>query len=126
MQVTGHADRVEPQPEHLDVLGFLERELRQVHLVAQPSLGAHCGHERLDVFGHRFLTGDELRAQPDGVIALGIRQLLPVLPVLREVDIGRIPELGVAAGEELQRQAVPVEAAGNQRAECGCVSCDLL
>ena len=73
MQILGDADGVEPHPEHLHVLGFLERELRQIHLVAQPTFGAHRGHERLNVLGHRFLPGDELGAQPGRIVALVVR-----------------------------------------------------
>ena len=113
MQVVGDADGVEPHAEHLRVLGFLERELRQIHLVAQPTLGPHCGHERLNVLGHRFLAGNELGAQPGGVVAFVVRQPLPVRAVAGEVDVGRIPELRVAAGEQLERQAIPVESAPN-------------
>ena len=51
------------------------------------------------------------RAQPGGPVAFQVGQRFPVLPVAGEVDVGRIPELGVAPGEQLQRQAVPVEAA---------------
>ena len=116
MQVVGDADGVEPHAEHLGVLGLLEGELRQVHLVAQPSFGPHRGHERLDVLGHRFLAGDELRAQSGGVVAFVVGQPLPVGAVAGEVDVGRIPELRVAAGEQLERQAVPVEPARNHRA----------
>ena len=111
MQVVGDPDGVEPQAEHLGVFGLLEGELRQVHLVAQPSLGPHRAHERLDVLGDRFLAGDELGAQPGGVVAFAVGERLPVGPVAGEVDVGGIPELGVAAGEQLERQAVPVEAA---------------
>ena len=115
MQVVGHPDGVEPHAEHLRVLGFLERELRQVHLVAEPALGPHRRHERLDVLGDRFLACDELGAQSGGPVAFEVGQRLPVGPVAREVDVGGIPELRVAAGEQLQRQAVPVEAARVER-----------
>ena len=115
MQVLGDADGVEPHPEHLGVLGLFEGELRQVHLVAEPSFCPHRGHERLDVLGHRFLAGDELGAQPGGVVAFVVGQPLPVGAVAGEVDVGGIPEFRVAAGEQLQRQAVPVEPARGQR-----------
>ena len=93
------------------MFGLFERELRQVHLIAEATFGAHGRHEGLDVLGHRFLAGDELRAQPGGPVPFELRQGLPVGSVAREIDIGRIPEFGVATGEELQREAVPVEAA---------------
>lgn len=96
VQVVGHPDGVEPHAEHLGVFGLLERELREIHLVAQSSLGPHRGHERLDVLGDRLLAGDELRAQPGGIVAFDIRQLLPVRPVAGEVNIGGIPELCVS------------------------------
>jgi hypothetical protein len=98
------------------VLGFLERELHQVHLVGEAALVAHRRHERLNILGDRFLTGDELRAQPPGKVALEVRQGLPVGAVAREVDIGGILELRVATGEELHREAVPVESTRVERA----------
>ena len=115
VQVVGHPDRVEPHAEHLRVFGLLERELRQIHLVAEATFGAHGRHERLDVLGDRFLAGDELSAQSGGPVPFEFRHRLPVGPVAGEVDVGRIPEFGVAPGEQLQRQAVPVEAAGGER-----------
>ena len=111
LQVVGHPDRVEPHAEHLGVFGLLERELRQVHLVAEATFGPHGRHERLDVLGDRFLAGDELSAQSGGPVPFEVRHGLPVGPVAGEVDVGGIPELGVAPGEQLQREAVPVEAA---------------
>jgi hypothetical protein len=99
----------------LGVLGFLERELRQIHLVAESAFGAHRRHEGLDVLRDRFLAGDELCAQPGGPVALEVGQRLPVGPIAREVDVGRIPELGVAPGEQLERQAIPVEPARGER-----------
>ena len=96
------------------MLGLFEGELGQVHLVAQPSLFPHRGHERLDVLGDRFLAGDELRTQAGGEIAFVLVQSLPVGTVPREVDVGRIPEFRVATGEQLERQAVPVEPASSQ------------
>ena len=99
MQVVGDADGVEPHAEHLDVLGFLERELRQIHLVAQPAFDPHRGHERLNVLRHGFFAGDELGAQPGGVVAFVVRKPVPVGAVAGEVDVGRVPELGIAAGE---------------------------
>lgn len=96
MQVFADSDGIQPHAKHLGVFGFLERELRQIHLVGQPSLGPHRGHERLDVLGHRLLAGNELGAQSGGVVTFVVRQLLPVRPVAREVDVGRIPELCVA------------------------------
>ena len=111
LHVVGDADGVEPQPEHLRVFGLLERELRQVHLVAEAPLSPHRRHERLDVLGDGLLARDELRAQPGGPFAFQIGERFPVLSVLREVDVGGVPELGVAAGKQLERQAVPVQAA---------------
>ena len=96
------------------MFGLLERELRQVHLVAEATLGPHGRQERLDVLGHRLLAGDELSAESGGPLAFEVRQCLPVGPVAGEVDVGRIPELGVAPGEQLQWQALPVEATRGQ------------
>jgi hypothetical protein len=59
VEVLRDPDRVEPPAEDLDVLGLLEGELREVHLVLEPALGGHRPHERLDVLGHRLLAGDE-------------------------------------------------------------------
>jgi len=73
----------------------LRGELSQVHLVAEASFFAHRGHERLDVLGHRFLAGDELRAQPGGEIAFIIVQPLPSGAVAREIDVGGIPNLAL-------------------------------
>lgn len=117
MQVFADSDGIQPHAKHLGVFGFLERELRQIHLVGQPSLGPHRGHERLDVLGHRLLAGNELGAQSGGVVTFVVRQLLPVRPVAREVDVGRIPELCVAPGEQLQWQARPVESARGEQPE---------
>ncbi len=114
LQVVGHSDRIEPHAEHLRVFGLLERELRQIHLVAEATFGPHRRHEGLDVLSDRLLAGDELSAQSGGPVPFEFRQPLPVGAVAREVDIGRIPEFGVAPGEQLQRQAVPVEAAGGE------------
>ena len=114
LQVVGHPDRVEPHAEHLRVFGLFERELRQIHLIAEATLGAHGRHEGLDVLGDRLLAGDELSAQPGGPVPFELRHRLPVGPVAREIDFGGIPEFGVASGEQLQRQAVPVEAAGGE------------
>jgi hypothetical protein len=99
VQVVGDADGVEPHAKHLDVLGFLERELGQVHLVAQPAFGPHRVHERLNVLGHGFLAGDELGAESGGVVAFVVRKPLPVGAVAGEVDVGRVPELRIAAGK---------------------------
>ena len=105
------------------MFGLLEGELRQVHLVAQPPLGPHRRHERLDVLGDRFLAGNELGAQPGGVVAFTVGERLPVRAVAGKVDIGGIPELCVAAREQPQRHAVPVEAACSDRAERVRVMC---
>ena len=114
LQVVGHADRVEPQPEHLGMFGLFERELGQIHLVTESALGAHRRHEGLDVLCDRFLAGDELRAQARRPFAFQLRQRFPVSPVPREVDVCRIPELGVAAGKQLERQAGPVQTSFGQ------------
>ncbi|EUA43074.1 hypothetical protein I552_7815 [Mycobacterium xenopi 3993] len=87
MEIVGHTHGVQPQPEHLGVLGLLERELRQVHFVAEPPFRAHRGHERLDVLGDRLFARDELRAQPGGVVALALSKRLPIVAVTGEVDI---------------------------------------
>ena len=99
MQVIGDPDGVEPQTEHLRVFGFLERELRQIHLVAQASLGPHRGHEGLDVLSHPFLAGNEYGAEAGSDVAFAIRERLPVRAVAGEVDVGGIPEFRVASGE---------------------------
>src|ERR1700757_1210896 len=98
------------------MFGFLERELRQIHLIAEAPLGPHRASEGLDVLRYRFLARNELRAQPEGEVTFDIRQLLPVRAVAGEVDVGRIPELGVASGKKLQWQAVPVQSARDHRA----------
>ncbi len=121
MQVVLDPDRVEPHAEHLNVFGFLEGELGQIHFVAQAPLGPHRAYERLDVLGHRFLAGDKFGAQPGGIVAFVASQPLPILAVAGKIDVGRIPEFRIAAGKELQRQAVPVESACDERAEtCPC------
>src|SRR5207247_5410127 len=56
-------------------------------------------------------------AQHQRVVVVVVAELLPVLRVLAEVDVARIPELAVALVEQPQRQRLPVEAAGPQRAE---------
>ena len=81
------------------MLGFLECELGQIHFVSEAPFSPHRGHERLDVLGHRFLAGNELRAQLGGTVAFRLGQRFPVRPVVGEVDIGRIPELRVAPCE---------------------------
>ncbi len=111
MQVLGDADRVEPQAEGLGVLGLLEGELGQVHLIAQTSLGAHRLHEGLDVLRHRLLARDEQAAEGLDEELFVLAQLRPVPRVLGEVDVRRVPELLVAAHEELERQRLPVETA---------------
>ncbi len=99
VQIVADPDGVEPEPKYLSVLCFLKGELRQVHFVAQPPLGTHRGHERLDILSHRFLARDELRAQPGGIVAFAFGERFPVCPVAREVDTGRVPEFRVTAGE---------------------------
>jgi hypothetical protein len=69
VQVLGHLDGVEPQPERQRVLGFLVDELGQVHLVGEAALGGHRGDEWLQILGHRLLTGEELCRQTGGVTA---------------------------------------------------------
>ena len=55
----------------------LERELRQVHPVAEPALNPHRRRERPDVLGHRLLTREELRTQPGSRVALEVTECLP-------------------------------------------------
>lgn len=109
MQVVADADCIKPEPEDLCVLCLFKGELRQVHLVTESPLGAHGRHERLDVLGHRLLAGDELRAEPGRIVTFPIGERVPVRPVAREVDIGRIPKFRIAADEQLERQGIPVK-----------------
>ena len=114
VQVVGQSHGVHPPPERLGVFGLLEAELRQSNLVAQPALGGHRPQKRLDVLGDGFLTGRELRAQVRRRQPLSVGQLLPVPGVDTEVDVGRVPELAVALGEQSQRQGVPVQPSTTQ------------
>jgi hypothetical protein len=117
VQVLVEADGVHPAPEHLGVLGLFETELGQVHLVAEPAGGGHGLHERLDVLRHRFLTGDELRAEVGrGTLLVGVEGL-PVRGVAAEVDVGGVPELGVSLDEQAKREGIPVQPALAQRLE---------
>ena len=117
MQVTGQTHFVHPQPKDLGVLGFLETELRQVHLVAESSLGRHCFHERLNVFGDGFFTGDELRTQEGGAALLFAGQLLPVTGILRKIEVGWVPEFGVSLGEQSEWERIPVQPSRPKRTE---------
>lgn len=109
MEIIGEADGVHPAAEHLGVFGLLEAELRQIHLVAEASLGGHRGHERLDVGGDGFLAGGELRAQEGRTAPFVVRQPGPIRRVRGEVDVGGVPEFLVALDEQAQREPVPVE-----------------
>lgn len=100
MQVVGESYRVHPQPENLHVFCLFEAELAQVHLVAEATFGGHRGHERLEVLGDGFLAGDELRAQARHAALFVRGEVLPVFGVSAEVDVCRVPELGVALVEQ--------------------------
>ncbi len=104
LQVAAETDRVHPHPEDLGVFGLFETELRQVHLVAEASLGRHRPHEGLDVLGHRLFTRDELTDEIGCATALLVVQFDPVLGVPGEVDRHRVPEPCVPFDEETQRK----------------------
>ncbi|MTV26729.1 hypothetical protein FTX61_15090 [Nitriliruptoraceae bacterium ZYF776] len=104
------------------MLRLLEGELGEVHLVLEPTLRGHRLHERLDVLGDRLLAGDERGTQVQGCLALVVAELLPVLGVLREVDVAAAPEPVLALHEQPHRQVVPVQSTSSQRPEARAVA----
>jgi hypothetical protein len=93
------------------VLGLLESELSEIHLVFEPALGGHCLHERLNLVGDRLLARLEESGKPHRTVTLHFAEGSPVLGILREIELGRIPEQPVALLEEPHRNAVPAEPA---------------
>ena len=119
VQIGRHAHRVEPQPKREGVFGLFIDELGQIHLIGESTLGGHRGHERLQVLGHRLLTGQELGSQHGGVLALLVSHRREVPGVLAQIDIGRVPVLGVALVEEPHREGLLAQPSGAQGGVAG-------
>ena len=97
------------------MLGLLVDELGQVHLVGEAPFGGHRGDERLQVLGHRLLSGEELGGQPGGVSPLDVGHRREVEGVLGEIDVRGVPVLGDALGEQAHRKRFLAETAGAER-----------